>query len=150
MPARHLIEIMENMSVFEKDFRKASIFVGLAFIWSMVTLILLLRYHIDEPLGTTSVSLNGHNYFGNPPALTLLQRDPVSFTIVVGVLIAGLLISVSDLVLRILFHAERRGKTALVTGSSMVVFSLFGLVWGLASVGIVGLLIFFSAFPNHD
>ncbi len=137
------------MPTFKRTLIKSSSFLGLACGWSVLTIICLFNYHFNEPVGTTSVFINGRTYYGNPPALTLIERDPLASAIVIAVLILGLLISLSDLALQIFSRSERRSKPALVTGIIMVVFSLFGLVWGLLSLGVVGLLIFLSAFSNQ-
>ena len=138
------------MPTFKRTLIKSSSFLGLACGWSVLTITCLFKYHFNEPVGTTSVFINGRTYYGNPPALTLIERDPLASAILIAVLILGLLISLSDLALQIFFRSERRSKPTLVTGIIMVVFSLFGLVWVLLSLGVVGILIFLSAFPNRD
>ncbi len=99
------------------------------------------RYHIDEPVGATSITTNGHTYYGDPPALTLLQRDPVSFSIITIALGLGLLVALIDLEVRRIRDLGGYGLGAVFAGIGMIVFSLLGLLWGLASVGVDGALV---------
>ena len=86
------------------------------------------------------MTINGDTYVGNPPALTLFQRDTVSFVTVIIVLGAGLLAATVDLVMRYLQHSTRAGTLAIVAGGAVVLVSLFGSLVGLAAgVGVVGL-----------
>jgi hypothetical protein len=113
-------------------------------LWSGVALAVVLKYHIPEPVGETAVTTNGHTYYGNPPALTLYQSDPVSFVTVAVALGAALLISLVDLVVRVAQRTSRVGVGAVVAGSLVVLFSLFGLLWGVIGVGVVGALLIVS------
>jgi hypothetical protein len=36
---------------------------------------------------------------------------------------------------------------ALIVGGCVALFSLFGLLWGVASIGVVGVLVLLSALP---
>ena len=98
------------------------------------------RYHINEPVGMTSITTNGHTYYGDPPALTLLERDPVSFSIITIALGLGLLVALVDLEVRRIRGLSGYGVGAVFAGIGMIVFSLLGLLWGLASVGVDGAL----------
>lgn len=162
---------MGSMTTSDPTFRRSQIFLGLALMWSVVAVAVILRHHIAEPIsvastiinghkvmpahlantpiGMTSITVNGHIYFGNPPALTLFQRDQVSFTIVIIVLVLGLVASTIDLVLRIVRHSHRAGTVAVMAGVAVALFSLFGFLWGVASVGVVGGLLIFSGFPTR-
>ncbi len=99
------------------------------------------RYHINEPVGMTSITTNGHTYYGDPPALTLLERDPVSFSIITIALGLGLLVALVDLEVRRIRGLSGYGVGAVFAGIGMIVFSLLGLLWGLASVGVDGALV---------
>jgi uncharacterized membrane protein YhaH (DUF805 family) len=129
------------------SFRRQCLFLGLAFLWSVVAVAVLLGYHTPEPLGVLGATINGHTYLGNPPALTLFERDPVSFVTVTVVLGAGLLVSTADLVTRRVHHTSRTGTVAMAAGSAVVILSLLGLLVGLAGVGVVGALLIFSGLP---
>lgn len=118
--------------------------MGLALLWSLVAIALLLSYHLRAPLGTTSITTNGHTYIGNPPALTLFERDPVSFSIVAAVLGIGLLIGSVDLLVRFRQHSFRRGIAAIVAGAVVLLVSSFGLIIGVAGIGVVGALLIAS------
>jgi hypothetical protein len=96
----------------------------------------------------TSITTNGHTYIGNPPALTLFQRDPVSFVIIATVLGAGLFISFIDLIARHYQRTSHLGIGAIVAGSVVLLISLFGLFFGLLGVGIVGGLLIASGLPE--
>jgi hypothetical protein len=122
-------------------------FLGLAVAWSAVAIVVLLSYHVAEPVGMTSITTNGHTYFGNPPALTLLQRDPVSLVIIVLVLGIGVLASSIDMVIRVVQHATRAGGVAIGAGVLVFLVSFFGLLVGVASIGVVGILLALSGLP---
>jgi hypothetical protein len=124
------------------------LFVGLASLWSVVAVVVLLRYHVPEPKGVLGVTINGNTYVGNPPSLTLFQRDPVSFVTVVVVLFAGLLAATIDLVMRYARRSSRTGTVAIVAGGAVVLISLFGLLVGLAGVGVVGALLILSGLAS--
>jgi len=121
--------------------------LGGALVWATLTIFVATRYHLAQPRGETSVTLNGHTYVGNPPSLTLRQRDPVSFSFIVIALAAPLVIGIGDLALRVVHQATRPGYASVIIGGLAGLFSLFGLLWGVASIGVVGLLIVLSARP---
>lgn len=129
--------------------RWAWFFLGLALLWSCVAVALLVGYHVAEPSGVTSITTNGHTYFGNPPALSLFERDPVSFVTVSVTLGAGLLVAMIDLVVRSLQRTSRSGTAAIVAGALVVLVSLFGLLIGLAGVGVVGALLIASGVSSR-
>lgn len=99
------------------------------------------RYHINEPGGVRSITTNAHTYYGNPPSLTLRKRDPVSCAIITVALGLGLLTAVVDLVVRKLKSVSGVGLGAIIAGIALIVFSLLGLLLGLASVGVDGALL---------
>lgn len=135
----------------EFSFERASLirhwtFLGLALVWSAVALFVCLGYHIPEPSGVLSITINGHTYSGHPPALTLYQSDP-SFVIIGVALGAGLLIATVDLVLRVTQRSERFGGGGVIIGAMVALFSLFGLLYGVASLGVIGVLLILSGQP---
>jgi hypothetical protein len=99
------------------------------------------RYHINEPSTITAITTNGHTYYGDPPALTLLERDPVSFSIITIALGLGLFVALVDLEVRRRRNLSGYGVGAVFAGIAMILFSLLGLLWGLASVGVDGALL---------
>lgn len=122
-------------------------FLCLAIAWSVVAVVVLLSYHVAEPLGMKSITTNGHTYFGNPPALTLYQRDHVSFVIIALVLGVGVLASSVDMAIRVGQHAIRAGGVAIGAGVLVFLVSFFGLLVGIASIGVVGILLVLSGLP---
>ena len=122
-------------------------FLCLAIAWSVVAVVVLLSYHVAEPLGMKSITTNGHTYFGNPPALTLYQRDPVSFVIIALVLGVGVLASSVDMAIRVGQRAIRAGGVAIGAGVLVFLVSFFGLLVGIASIGVVGILLVLSGLP---
>lgn len=120
------------------------LFLALAFVWALLIVAVCLRYHVPEPNGVRSITTNGHTYDGNPPALTLLERDPVSFAAIVVALGAGLVVATTDVALRTIQRSTRVCVAAVVIGVVMVAFSFFGLLLGLASLGVVGTLLALS------
>lgn len=123
------------------------VFLGLALVWSAVALFVCFGYHLPESSGVLSITTNGHTYFGHPPALTLYQRDPVSVFNILVALSTGLLVATVDLVLRVIQRSERFGGGAVIVGAMVALFSLFGLLYGVASIGVVGVLLILSGQP---
>lgn len=130
-------------------FRRSWIVLGLALLWSGVAIAVLLGYHVPEPHGMTSITTNGHTYVGDPPALTLSQRDPVSFVTSAVTLGAGLLVGLIDLSARHIQRTSRLGIGAIVAGAAVLLVSLFGLLLGLLGVGVVGGLLIVSGLPQR-
>ena len=123
--------------------------IGLAVLWSGVAVAVLLRYHVREPLGMTSITTNGHTYTGDPPALGLFQRNPVSFVTIAVTLGAGLFVGLIDLILRFNQSTARVGVGAIVAGSLVLLVSLFGMLPGLLGVGVVGIFLIASGLPQR-
>jgi hypothetical protein len=68
------------------------------------------------------------------------------FNILVA-LSTGLLVATVDLVLRVIQRSERFGGGAVIVGAMVALFSLFGLLYGVASIGVVGVLLILSGQP---
>lgn len=119
-----------------------------ALLWSGFAVAVLLGYHLPEPSGVTSITTGGHTYVGSPPALTLFQRDPVSFVMIVVTLSAGLLIGFTDLIARCIQRTSRIGSAAIAAGAAVMLVSLFGLLLGVLGVGVVGGLLIVSGLPQ--
>jgi hypothetical protein len=92
-----------------------------------------------------SITVNGHTYTGNPPALTLFENDTVSGLIIVIAPLFAVLVGAASLELRIRRRTSAEGVIALVVGGLVAFFSLFGLLWGVATIGVVGVLVLLSA-----
>jgi hypothetical protein len=121
--------------------------LALATLWGVGVTLFIFGYHINEPSGVLTVTTGGRTFAGNPPALTLYERDGVIWEIaliLIGlVLVAGL----ADLV----FRAHRRitgpGLLAIVAGGFLVLYSLFGLIYGLLGIGTIGILVILVGLP---
>jgi hypothetical protein len=124
------------------------LFLGLALLWAIVVVVVLARYHVPEPLGATSVTTNGHTYYGNPPALTMPESDPVSFAVITITMGLGVVVGIGDLVVRKLRSVSGWGQGAVIAGIVVILMSLFGLLLGLASIGVDGALIILSGMPS--
>lgn len=123
------------------------IFLALAAAWAVVSMIVVTRYHLNQPRGETSVTINGQTYRGSPPSLTLAQSKPGLYRTLLVALVAALALGVGDFLLRVTHQQRRPGYGAIGAGGLIALFSLFGLLWGVASLGVVGVLIVLSARP---
>jgi hypothetical protein len=120
------------------------VFLAAAWLWAGGVIAVWLSYHIAEPHGVLGVTTGGRSYYGNPPALALNERDPVSTKIVLVALALTLLAGTIDLAVRTVFRMTGPGAAAFLAGGMLMLFSLFGLLWGIAGVGTVGLLVILS------
>ena len=116
----------------------------------VVVVAVVFAHHIPQPKGELSVTTNGHTYYGDPPALTLYQSDPASAVIIVIVISAGVLVSFVDLLVRTRTRRTGPGTVSVAVGGVVVLFSLFGLLWGLTSIGVIGLLLVLSGLAGRD
>jgi hypothetical protein len=119
----------------------------LATLWTLLIVVVVFWYHIAEPRGILSITVNGHTYTGDPPALTLFESDAVSAIDIVIAPLVGLLVGAASLELRTRRRSSAPGAVALIVGGCVALFSLFGLLWGVASIGVVGVLVLLSALP---
>jgi hypothetical protein len=117
----------------------------LAALWTLLIVIVVFMYHIAEPSGVLSITTNGHTYVGNPPALTLFDRDAVGARDIVAAPLIGLLVGAFSLQVRTRRGTGRASVLAIVFGAFLAAFSLFGLLWGVASIGVVAVLVILSA-----
>lgn len=87
---------------------------------------------------------------GHPPALTLYERDgpiwEVALVLIGLVLAAGAI----DLVIRTARSSVRPGVLACTAGGLLVAYSLFGLVYGLLGIGIIGGLVILVGLPMRS
>jgi hypothetical protein len=77
----------------------------------------------------------------------MYQSDPVSFWNIVVALSAGLLVATVDLVIRAIQHSNRMGGGAVTIGALVILFSFFGLLLGVASIGVVGAMLVLAGRP---
>ena len=120
-----------------------SLFLGAAWLWAGGVIAFLLAYHFAQPSSPFLVA-GGHTYYTHPPALTLNQQDSVSTKILTIALGLTLLVGTVDLVIRTARRMTGPGVAALLAGGMLMLFSLFGLLRGLAGIGTAGLLVIFS------
>jgi hypothetical protein len=106
-----------------------------------------MHYHQNEPVGVRSITTNGHTYYGDPPALTLLERDPVSFVTITIIMGLGLIAATVDLTIRKLKNLDGWGTGSVIAGIGIILISLLGLVLGLATVGVDGALLVLAGLP---
>jgi hypothetical protein len=140
--------VTEELIPQSLSFARSALLMGLAFLWSGVAIAVLLGYHLAEPHGVTSITTNGFTYVGNPPALTLFERDPVSFSIIAVTLGVGLSIGLVDHIVRSRQRSGRVGAAAIVAGAAVLLVSLFGSLPGIVGVGVVGGLLIASGFSR--
>ena len=88
----------------------------------------------------------------HPAAQTLAQGDLVSAEIVTTALALALAVGIGtlDLVVRLVCRMSGPGIAALSAGGMLMLFSLFGLLRGLAGIGTAGLLVVFSGLPMQS
>lgn len=123
------------------------ILLALATLWAIGVTLFIFGFHINEPKGVLTMTTGGRTYVGNPPALTLYERDgaiwEIALFLIGFVLVAGL----ADL----LFRADRQitgpGLLAIVAGCLLVLYSLFGLIYGLLGIGTIGILVILVGLP---
>ena len=90
--------------------------------------VFIFGYHINEPVGELSVTTSGRTYVGNPPALTLYEKDRVTWEIALLLIGLVLVAGVTDLLIRTLRHSNGLGILAIAGGGLLVLYSLFGLI----------------------
>lgn len=120
-----------------------------AWLWAGGMVGLYFGYHIAQP-GSPFLESGGHTYDTHPPALTLSQQDHVSAEIVAIALGLTLAVGTIDLVARLARQMTGPGVAAIVSGGTLMLFSLFGLLRGLAGIGTAGLLVILSGLPMRS
>ncbi|HUX05050.1 MAG TPA: hypothetical protein VMV53_09145 [Acidimicrobiales bacterium] len=121
--------------------------VALAAAWALLWLGVAFTYHINEPSGVQSITMNGRTYVGSPPALSLFERDNFSVLLAMVLVTVAILVAFLDVTSRRRRADRRPGPATVVAGSLLVAFSLFGLLWGILSIGVVGLLLILASRP---
>lgn len=123
--------------------------VAVAAAWACVWFVAAFVYHINEPVGVLSVTYGGHAYTGDPPATTLFERDRSWVLIMTVVVVGAILVAFIDVTGRGRRNVGNVGIASALAGVLLVAFSLFGLLWGLASVGVVGLFLILASRPGE-
>jgi len=125
------------------------VFLAAAWLWAGAVVAFYYGYHLAQPSTVWAVS-DGHTFSTHPPAQTLAQGDHVSAEIVTIALALTVGIGTLDLVVRLAFRMSAPGIAALCVGGLLVLFSLFGLLRGLAGIGTAGLLVILSGLPMRS
>jgi len=119
----------------------------MATLWGVGVAFFVFGYHINEPHGVLTVTTGGRTYAGNPPALTLYERGGAIWEIALFLIGLVLVAGLADF----LFRADRRitgpGLLAIVAGGLLVLYSLFGLIYGLLGIGTIGILVILVGLP---
>ena len=124
-------------------------FLVTAWLWAGAVVAFYYGYHLALPSGPWAVS-DGHIFTTHPAAQTLAQGDHVSAEIVTTALALTVGIGTLDLVVRLVRRMSVPRIAALSVGSMLVLFSLFGLLRGLAGIGTAGLLVILSVLPMRS
>ena len=117
-----------------------------AWLWAGAVVTFFYGYHFSQP-STPWATYNGHTFYTHFPAQTLAQRDHVSAEIVTIALVLAVGIGTLDLVVRLVRRMDAVGVAAICGGGMLMLFSLFGLLRGLAGIGTAGLLLILSGLP---
>jgi hypothetical protein len=120
-----------------------------ALCWIGVAIGVIFFHHVLEPIGVKEITINGHSYYGDPPALTLFQSDQVSAVFIMLVPMLAVFVGFVELLIRTVGRNTSLGAAAIAAGGLTCVVSLFGLLYGLASVGVIGALVILSGLPIH-
>ena len=103
--------------------------LGLATAWSLASLAVILTFPVGDA------------------GKTLYRQDHTifwEFAIILGAVLGE---GTVDLAVRTRRRSPRSGVPTIVVGSTLAAFSLFGWIWGLASLGVIGGLLALSARP---
>ncbi len=123
-----------------------SVALAAAWLWAGAVVAFYYGYHIAQPSSPWMVS-NGRTYYTHPAAQSLAQSDHVSAEIVTIALALTLAVGTFELVVRLVRRMTTPGIGAVSIGGMLMLFSLFGLLRGLAAIGTAGLLVIFSGLP---
>lgn len=121
--------------------------LAVALLWALGFALFVFRFHLDEPHGVLTVSTGGHTFVGDPPALTLYQRDGPIWLAAISLVGLVLGCGVTDLASRTLRQRGALGVVAIVAGCLLFAYSLFGLVYGLLGIGTIAVLVILSGLP---
>jgi len=114
--------------------------------WAAAVIAFSYGYHLTQPSSPWTIA-NGRTYYTHPPAQTLAQSDHVSAEIVTIALGLAVVMGTLDLIVRLVRRMPALGVVAVIGGGLLMVFSLFGLLRGLAGIGTAGLLIILTGLP---
>lgn len=121
--------------------------LALGALWAVGVGLFIFGYHINEPVGELSVTTGGRTYVGNPPALSLYEKNGVTWEIALLLIGLVLVAGVTDLLIRTLRQSNGLGVLALAGGGLLILYSLFGLIYGLIGIGTIGILVVLVGLP---
>jgi|SRR5664280_235709 len=114
--------------------------------WAAAVIAFYYGYHFAQPSSPWTI-YNGRTYYTHPAAQTLAQSDHVSAEIVTMALGLAVVMGTLDLIVRLVRRMPVLGVAAIIGGGLLMVFSLFGLLRGLAGIGTAGLLLILTGIP---
>jgi hypothetical protein len=120
--------------------------LGGAYLWSAAVLGVVFAHHLNQVTQQVA-TINGKGIYITPAAQTLYQQDRVSGEIFATAIAIALVIATADLLYRVLRKRSDIGPAALAIGYLLILFSLFGLGWGLLAFGPIALFIILSSLP---
>jgi hypothetical protein len=144
-PAAGRNDVARGRELDPRSVRLHWLLLLLATLWTLLIVVVVFWYHVAEPIGVLSITVNGHTYTGSPPALTLFESNGMPALAIVIAPVLGLLTGAASLEARTRRRTSAEGVAALIGGGFLALFSLFGLLWGIASIGVVGGLVVLSA-----
>jgi hypothetical protein len=121
--------------------------LALGTLWAIGVAVFLFGFHLNEPHGVLTITTGGRTFAGNPPALTLYERDGVIWEIALFLIALVLLSGAADLLFRCVRLSAAPGILAIVAGAILVAYSLFGLIYGLLGIGTIGVLVILVGLP---
>jgi uncharacterized membrane protein YhaH (DUF805 family) len=133
------------MNVIDFHDRRWPLVVATA--WASIWLEVAVNYHINQPVGELGITIDGHTYTGNPPALTLYESEGSWVLIMTAIIVGVILVAAIDVTVRRRRKYGGTGYASAIVGVVLLTFSRFGLLWGLASFGVLGLLLIFASRP---
>jgi len=122
-----------HLEVDVRSLRRRWLAWALGVAWSVLTLVVIMNYHVGAGTGNADI--------------TLYQKDHFLFWEFFWGLCALLAVAATDLALRTKKRSARAGVPSQVLGAGVALFSLFGLLYGVASLGVVAGLVALSARP---
>jgi hypothetical protein len=78
---------------------------------------------------------------------TLFQHDPTSLWIALVICLTALLVASGGLAWRLARDVSTQGNAEMASGCVLVVFSVFGLIYGLLTIGLLGFLLILVSRP---
>jgi hypothetical protein len=121
--------------------------LSLGALWAVGVGLFIFGYHINEPVGELSVTTGGRTYVGNPPALSLYEKDGATWEIVLLLIGLVFVAGVTDLLIRTIRQSTGLGVLSMAGGGILILYSLFGLIYGLLGIGTLGILVVLVGLP---